>query len=118
MSDVTYTWPQIMSEAENTTCVQFQNFSYNLHPGFNATYSHTFIQNCWVLDPIVPVYYVYGAMWVAIAISYYTVYRRVPETEKRGAQWHLSFVLALKCVELYLNGAYLGKCPFHKTTEN
>ena len=23
VSDVTYTWPQIMSEAENTTCVEF-----------------------------------------------------------------------------------------------
>ena len=118
VSDVTYAWPQIMSEVENITCVEFQNFSYNLQPGFNATYSHTFIQNCWVLDPIVPVYYVYGAMWAAIAIGYYVAYRLVPEAERISVQWHLAIVLALKCVELCLNGAYLSKCPFHKTTWN
>lgn len=104
----TYEWPQIMSEATYDTCAKFQAYAYNLNPGYNATYTHTFIQNCWVLEPVVPTYFAYGGAWGAITILFIVAFYCVPETERFSLQKSLIFLPLLKCAEVFLEGGFLN----------
>jgi hypothetical protein len=71
-----------MSEASYTVVDNFKQYSANINPGYIATYSHTFIENCWVLDPVVPTYYVYGGLWAAITIGYTVWLYCMPASER------------------------------------
>jgi hypothetical protein len=58
------------------------NYNGVVNPAYYATYSHFFIENCWVLDPIKPTYYAYGGTWAAIAIVFIVSLYCVPESER------------------------------------
>lgn len=77
-----YSWPQIMSEASYASVSNFKSYAANLNPGYIANYSHTFIENCWVLDPVVPTYYIYGGIWGLITIGYTVWLYCVPLSER------------------------------------
>jgi len=70
----TYSHPPIISEASESRVSQFEDFSYNHNPNkdktYNATYTHTFVENCYVLDAVVPTYYVFAVMWTLIALGF------------------------------------------------
>ena len=36
----------------------------------HATYTHTFVENCYVLDVVVPAYYVFAGIWTVMALVF------------------------------------------------
>ena len=70
----TYSHPPIISEASEARVSLFEEYSYNAgkHLGkvYNSTYTHTFIENCYVLDAVVPTYYVFAVFWTIIALGF------------------------------------------------
>lgn len=89
-----------------------------MNPGYNATYSHTFIENCWVLLPVVPTYYAFGIAWGVIAIGFTVWLYCMPITERMPIQKSLIMLPTLKCLEVCLEGGYLNYCPFYDITSN
>ena len=70
-----YDRPQIMSEATQAESLELKPYCYNQleDPSaftYTANYTHIFIDNCAVLDPIVPLYFVYAGTWAAMAIFF------------------------------------------------
>ena len=71
-AEKSYDRPELMSRATPSDCEQLKPYCYNQLPEgvaytYNATYDHIFIENCDVLNPIVPVYFVYAGTWAAMA---------------------------------------------------
>jgi hypothetical protein len=114
----TYAWPQIMSEASYNTVDNFKQYSVNINPGYIATYTHTFIENCWVLDPVVPTYYAYGGLWALITIVYTVWLYCMPLQERLSIQKSSIMLPLLKCMEVFLEGGYLSYCPFYSVSNN
>lgn len=52
-----------MSETGATNGNEMKAYSYTPTLFYKAVQSHTFIENCWVLKPIIPTYYAYCGMW-------------------------------------------------------
>lgn len=77
-----YKSPSIISEASYNLVGEFDEYSYNLQPGYIANYSHTFIENCWVLDPVVPTYYIYGGMWALLTLVFTVTLYCMPVSER------------------------------------
>ena len=53
-----------------------------MNPGYNATYTHVFVEHCGVLKYVVPTYFVYGGMWFVIAVAFTIALYCVPESER------------------------------------
>ena len=70
-------------------------------------YSHTFIENCWVLNPVVPTYYAYGATWGLITVVFVIMTYTVPVSERFSLQKSLIILPILKCAETSLEGGFL-----------
>jgi len=72
----TYEHPPIISEASYDTVSKFEYYSYNHKDDstkdkeFHATYTHTFVENCYVLDAVVPTYYVFASLWTVMALGF------------------------------------------------
>ena len=70
----TYAHPPIISEASDGRVSEFEDYSYNHNPNeeksYNATYTHIFIENCYILDAVVPTYYVFAGMWAVMALGF------------------------------------------------
>jgi hypothetical protein len=108
----TYNYPPIISEASTTEVGSFYNYSYNINPGYNSVYTHTFIENCWVLNPIVPAYWVFSCLWLLITIFYTTYLYMMPPLERFTMQKSLIMLPALKALEVVLDGSFLNMCPW------
>ena len=113
-----YSRPPIMSEASPTDCNQLKPYCYNqLAAGttytYTADYSHTFIENCSVLNTIVPVYFVYAGTWAAMA-GFFLLYLYVfiPAESRLTLQKSLLLLPALKSLEVVLDGIWLDYCPW------
>ena len=80
---------------------------------YTANYTHIFVENCAVLNPIVPVYFVYAGTWAAMA-SFFLVYLYVfiPAESRLTLQKSLLLFPALKAMELVLEGIWLDYCPW------
>ena len=70
----TYGHPPIISEASESRVKEFEKYSYNAGANhtdkYNTTYTHTFVENCYVLDAVVPTYYVFAVIWALIALGF------------------------------------------------
>lgn len=97
---------------------EFDQYSSNVNPGYYANYSHNFIENCWVLDPVVPTYYAFGGLWALIATGFTVMLYCMPESERFSLQKSLIMLPTLKCLEVFLEGGYLSYCPFYSITSN
>ena len=107
-----------MSEASYGKVSDFKEYAANLNAGYIANYTHTFIENCWVLDPVVPTYYVYGGIWGLIFIGYTVWLYCMPASERFSLQKSLIMLPTLKCMEVFLEGGFLAYCPFYSITSN
>ena len=80
---------------------------------YNAAFSHIFIENCGVLSPIVPVYFVYAGTWAAMAAFFLGyLYLYIPAESRLTLQKSLLLLPALKALELVLDGIWLDYCPW------
>lgn len=110
----TYAYPQIISEASTKEVTEFQSFAYNESPVvYTTTYSHNFIENCWVLNPIVPTYYVFASIWLLITIAFTVWVYRMPVIERFSMQKSMIMLPALKTLEVFLDGSFLSMCPWY-----
>jgi hypothetical protein len=109
----TYSYPQIISEASTKEVSEFQSFSWNINQGYTTTYTHNFIENCWVLNPIVPTYITFACMWLAITIVYTTYLYCMPVIERFSMQKSMIMLPALKTLEVFLDGCFLSMCPWY-----
>jgi hypothetical protein len=104
----TYQFPSIISEASTREVLEFQNFSYNVAPGYTSMYTHNFIENCWVLAPIVPTYYVFACIWTLITLVYTVYLYMMPAIERFSLQKTLIMLPSMKALEVFLDGLFLG----------
>jgi hypothetical protein len=118
----TYEHPQIISEASENRVGEFEYYSYNHNLGHNktyhATYTHTFVENCYVLDAVVPTYYVFASMWTVMALGFTGFLYKQPSEARLCLQKSLIIFPALKALETVLEGAYLGFCPWLTMSSN
>ena len=92
---------------------QFMNYSFNINPGYNVNYTHNFIENCYVLTPIVPAYYVFASLWTVIFIVYTVYLYMMPAIERFSLQKSLIMLPTLKALEVFLDGCFLSMCPWY-----
>jgi hypothetical protein len=109
----TYQYPQIISEASTKDVQEFEGYSYNINPGYTTTYTHNFIENCWVLNPIVPTYFVFASIWLVITIAYTVYLYMMPAIERFSMQKSMIMLPALKTLEVFLDGCFLSMCPWY-----
>ena len=118
----TYSHPPIISEASESRVSEFEDYSYNSdkYPGktFTSTYTHTFIENCYVLDAVVPTYYVFACFWGIIALGFTGYLYKQPAEARLSLQKSVIVFPALKALEVVLEGAYLGFCPWLTLNSN
>ena len=118
----TYAHPPIISEASDSRVSEFEDYSYNHNPNpgktYNATYTHTFIENCYELDAIVPTYYVFAGIWTVMALGFTGYLYKQPSEARLSLQKSLIIFPALKALEVVLEGAYLGFCPWLTMSSN
>ena len=89
-------------------------YAYNYQEAeYAATYNHYFIENCWVLDPLVPTYFVYAALWGLITLIFTIYLYCMPEQERFSLQKSLLLLPSLKAFEVLLDGAFLNMCPWY-----
>lgn len=73
-TNATYAHPPIISEASENRVGEFEYYSYNHKndpdKNYHVTYTHIFIENCYVLDAVVPSYYVFASLWTAMALGF------------------------------------------------
>ena len=99
----TYEHPPIISEALPSTINKFKDYSYNIAGlKYDTTYSHTYVQNCWVLDPIVPTYYAFSIYWAAVSVVWIIALRCVPERERFSLQKNLTMIPLFSAAETAL----------------
>lgn len=80
---------------------------------YKTVYSHIFIENCDVLSAIYPTYYTYSAIWaLASIISTVYLYVFIPAESRLSLQKTLLLLPALKAMEVFLEGLWLGYCPW------
>ena len=117
-SESYYKKPAIMSEATSSKCQELVPYCYNEleegHVGtYQVLYQHLFLENCEVLDPIVPTYYVFAGAWgVLAAISTLYLYVFIPSESRLSLQKSLLLLPALKAMEVVLEGIWLDYCPW------
>jgi len=85
---------------------------------YPVNYTHHFIENCWVLEPIVPAYYVYGMAWGLIVTVFTVGLFCMPASERFSLQKSLIILPSLKCAEVLLEGGFLQMCPWYSVTSN
>ena len=117
-SENTYSIPPIMSEATPAKCAEMKPYCYNeledpsLY-SYTVDYKHVFIENCWVLDPLVPMYYTYTGIWLAMALGFSIyLYFIIPAESRLSLQKSLLLLPALKACEVILEGIWLDYCPW------
>ena len=78
-TNTTFPHPQIISEATRPQSDTIFPYTFNYetntttpttNPNYITQYRHIFEENCYVLNPIVPAYYVISGIWGLIAIVY------------------------------------------------
>ena len=117
-AEKTYTRPAIMSEATPSDCNTLKPYCWNELPEgatytYQANYTHLFVENCAVLDPIVPVYFVYAGSWAAMAACFLLhLYVCIPADSRLTLQKSLLLFPALKSLEVILDGIWLDYCPW------
>ena len=118
-SESTYSRPPIMSEATPTDCGKLQPYAYNKQDKnvteeyYPIQYSHYFVANCGVLDPIVPTYFVYSGAWLLLAaVGAIYLYFIIPSESRLSLQKSLLLLPALKALEVFLQGIWLSYCPW------
>lgn len=107
-----------MSEATPADCLELKPYCYNSLPDgatyqYWANYTHIFLENCQVLDPIVPIYFVYSCIWAAMALGFLIyLYIFIPADSRLTLQKSLLLLPALKSLEVVLDGIWLDYCPW------
>lgn len=85
---------------------------------YQADYSHHFIENCAVLDPLVPAYYAYAGTWGLYAIVFTVYLYLMPPMERLPLQKSLIMLPVMKCIEELLEGSFLNLCPWYSIESN
>ena len=117
-SEKDYSVPPIMSEASPTTSEEMKQYCYNQQGDtsvftYTTLYSHFFEQNCGVLGAIVPTYYVFSGLWLALAVLFTAhLYLCIPPESRLSLQKSLLLLPALKSLEVVLQGVWLDYCPW------
>lgn len=82
--------------------------------GYWANYTHTYIENCWVLNPLTPAYYAFTGGWLLIAMVYIGfLYVKVPVDNRHPMQKLCMILPVIKALEVGLEGGYLSMCPWY-----
>ena len=98
---------------------EFIQYSFNIEQGFEAGYSHHFINNCWVLVPLIPTYYGYGVLWTIIAIAFSSkLYCGVLPIDRFPLQKTMILLPSFKAAGTLLEGALLSYCPWYSVSTN
>lgn len=74
-AESTYDTPEVMSEATATQSAQLKPYAYNQLEDpeayyFISHYQHIFLENCFVLDAIVPTYFVFAGSWLSMSVLF------------------------------------------------
>jgi len=114
-SEKYYSQPPIISEASPVQCDTLRLYSYDSTKEYNypTVYEHRFSENCAVLNPIVPTYFVYAGTWATMAVlmTLY-LYVFIPVESRLSLQKSLLLLPALKAFEVILEGVWLDYCPW------
>ena len=71
------------------------------------------MENCAVLDAIVPTYFVAAGSWALMStVSTLYLYVFIPAESRNSLQKALLLFPALKAVEVFLEGIWLSYCPW------
>ena len=118
-TNTTFPHPQIISEATRPQSDTIFPYTYNYdttstatNPNYITQYRHIFEENCYVLNPIVPAYYVISGLWGLIAIFYSIFVLLQPTIHRISLTKSLILFPTLKALEVVLEGLWLGFCPW------
>ena len=114
-SEKYYSQPPIISEASPLQSDALRPYCYDSTKEYTypTVYQHLFSENCAVLNPIVPTYFVYAGTWatMAILLTLY-LYVFIPVESRLSLQKSLLLLPALKAFEVVLEGVWLDYCPW------
>lgn len=119
-----YSSPQIMSEATSADSEKLKRYAFNMVESqslhwYHARYEHFFINNCDVLEALVPSYFLLAGFWLAIAIVFTAhLYLCTPSHSRLNLQKSLILLPIIKAVEVILEGLWLDHCPWVSTTSS
>ena len=105
----------------------FEGYSWNwnntddqpINIAYKARLTHTFIENCWVVNALVPVYYVFTGGWLLIAMLYIGyLYGRVSVDNRHPLQKLCMILPLIKALEVGLEAGFLSMCPWYSVTSS
>lgn len=112
VSESLFTTPQIISQVTYADANILYYQSYNNNSNYTASLSHTFIQRCYILNPVTPTYLVLAGLWLLAGLIWYALTYHFFKSHAIFLQRVLMMIPVCKGLETMINGFFYNACPW------
>ncbi len=110
-----YSKPEIISLVTTNTGESMKSYAYPYNTTLKINITHTFIERCYILNPIVPTYLTLSGLWLLIIIGWWVHTFIFHKARSLYLQRTLTIIPLCKIFETLINGLYLNACPWIST---
>ena len=112
VSESLFDKPLIISQVTFADANSLFAYSFNANQSLTSRLEHTFIANCFILNPVTPTYLVLSALWVLVGVIWYITAFWLFKTHSLFLQRVLMIIPVCKFLETMINGFFYNACPW------